>query len=66
MAAITRPTFQSAFSQYPAYTSICRAYSRFWSSGSESQAGNASLRGVSFASAGITPSRFCRSNVSSR
>ena len=39
---------------------------RRWFSSSESQAGIASGRGVSSASAGITPSCFWRSNVSSR
>ncbi len=38
----------------------------FSSGGSESQAGNAGSRGVSLAFAGMTPSSFCRANVSSR
>ena len=65
-ASSRRPTFQSVFSWNPAYTSICRAYSVFSSSESESQAGSASGLGVSSASGGITPSVFCRSKVSSR
>jgi hypothetical protein len=66
IASITRPMFQSVFSEYPAYTSIWRAYRRFWFSVRESQAGIWSGRGVSCAPAGITPSRFCLSKVSSR
>src|SRR3954451_23457823 len=55
IASRTRPTFQSAFSRKPAKTSIWRASSGRCASGTESHAGNASLRGVSSASAGITP-----------
>ncbi len=65
-ASSSRPTFQSAFSQYPAYTSICRAYSFFSASPRESQAGNRPGRLVSSVSCGMTPSLFCRSMVSSR
>ena len=65
IAASTRPTFQSAFSEYPAYVSIWRAYRRFSVSVSESHFGNSSFSGSSV-SAGTTPSSFWRASVSSR
>ncbi|COW40104.1 Uncharacterised protein [Mycobacterium tuberculosis] len=63
IASSSRPTFQSAFSENPANTSIWRAKSRFCASDILSHAGNRSGRSVSSASGGMIPSRFCRSNV---
>lgn len=44
----------------------CLANNFFSSALSESQAGSSAGRGVSLASAGITPSFFCRANACSR
>ena len=66
MVSITRPTWKSVCSRKPAYTSIWRARTGFSSSGMSSQAVISSCRGVSSASAGITPSSFWRAKVRSR
>ena len=65
-ASSRRPTFQSAFSEKPAKTSIWRAYSFFCASLRESQAGKRSGRSDSSVSGGTTPSFFWRSSVFSR
>ena len=61
-----RPTWVSVCSRNPAYTSIWRSSTGLSSSGMSSHAVIRSLRGVSSASAGITPSSFCLAKVCSR
>ena len=64
--SISRPTWWSVCAMNPAYTSIWRASTGFSSSAMSSHAGISSGRAVSSASAGITPSVFCRSKISAR
>ncbi len=61
-----RPTFQSAFSEKPANTSIWRAYRRFSASPRVSHAGYGSGRAASSVSGGTMPSFFWRASVRSR
>ncbi len=59
----SRPMWWSVWDRNPANTSIMRAASRRASGDSDSQTGTSGSSRDSSASAGMTPSCFCRANT---